>query len=100
MRTANLASQSARQSDVGKVWEEVLSGSTGSLEIPKFHTFRVRATGGTTVTIDGVLAMTMSASEIELFNSGAGDQTDTKNTVTVVIAAAGAYVQVAREKDR
>lgn len=100
MRTANLASQSARQSDVGKVWEELITGATGTVEIPKFHTFRVRATGATTVTIDGVLAMTMSSTEIELFNSGAGDQTDTKNTVTVVIGGANAYVQVAREKDR
>jgi len=92
MRTANLASQSARQSDVGKVWEELLSGTTGTVEIPKYHTFRVRA--------DGVLAMTMSSGEIELFNSGGGDQTDTKNTVTVVVAAAGAFLQLAREKDR
>ena len=100
MRTANLASQSARQSDVGKVWEELLSGATGTLEIPKYHTFRVRATGATTITIDGVLAMTMSSGEVELFNSGGGDQTDTKNTVTVVVAAAGAFLQLAREKDR
>jgi len=100
MRTANLANQALRDADVGHVWEEQLSGAIGTLEIPRYATFRVRATGATTVAIDGILAMTMMANEIAVFNAGAGDNTDSKNTVTVVIGAVAAYVQVARDQDR
>ena len=44
--------------------------------------------------------MTMSSGEIAVFNAGSGDNDDSVNTVSVVIAAASAYVQVARDIDR
>jgi hypothetical protein len=103
MRTSNLANQALRHSEVGHVWQELLTNAQGALEIPKYATFRVRATGATTVTIDSSLAMTMVSGEIALFNAGNGDGTDSGNlvpTVTVVIAGANAFVQVARDKDR
>jgi hypothetical protein len=100
MKTSNLVTESVRQSESGQTWEEKLTNATGSLELPKRATFRVRATGATTVTIDGILAATMSASEILVFNTGDGDPDDAKNTVSVVIAAAAAFVQVARELKR
>ena len=100
MKTSNTVSQSLRQSESGLTWEEKLTNATGSIEVLKAGTIRVRATGATTVMIDGVLAATMSASEILIFNVGDGDPDDTKVTVTVAIGAAGAFVQVAREISR
>lgn len=100
MKTSNLVTESIRHSESGQTWEEKVSNSTGSIEVPKRSTFRVRATGASTVTIDGVLAATMSTGEIVIFNSGDGDPDDSKNTVTVTIGVAAAYVQLARELKR
>lgn len=100
MQTANLAARSIRHSESGLVWEEQLSGATGTLIVKKYSTIRVRATGATTVTIDGVLAMTMTSGEIAVMNVGSGDNDDSINTVNVVIGAAAAFVQVARDIDR
>lgn len=101
MKTSNVVSENLRQAETGLMWEEVITNGTGTLQLPKQTTFRVRATGATTVTIDGILAMTMSAGEIALFNTGTGSMKDTnKNYVTVVVGAIAAFVQVAREVDR
>lgn len=100
MKTANIASASLRHSESGLVWEEKLSGAQGTIEVVEYATFRVRATGATTVTIDGVLAMTMTSGEIAIFCAGRGNPDDTKPTISVVIGGANAYVQVARDKDR
>jgi hypothetical protein len=114
MRTSNLANESIRESNAGHVWEEQLSGALGTVLVNRFQTFRVRATGATTVTIGGVLAMTMSAGEIEYFNAGHGSpsvDTTILNggsnpsgtqtlTVPVVIAGAAAFVQTARDNKR
>lgn len=100
MKTSNLASQNLRVAETGLVLEEKLSGAMGTLEVLKVSTIRVRALGATTVTLDGVLACTMVAGEIILLNAGEGNQSDPKATVTVVIAGAAAFVQVAREVNR
>lgn len=100
MKTANLISETLRHSESGLCWEEKITNNTGTLELAKAATFRVRATGATTVTIDSVLAATMSSGEILIFNAGDGDPDDSKTTVTVVIAAIAAFVQVARELKR
>lgn len=100
MKTANIASATLRDSESGLVWEEKITNNTGSIEVLEYATFRVRATGATTVTIDGILAATMSSGEIMIFNAGRGSPDDTKPTITVTIAAAAAFVQVARDKDR
>jgi len=100
MKTANLANEALRYADVGHVWEEVLTAAIGTFEVLPHQTFRVRAGAGTTVTIDGVLAMTMAANEVAIFCAGNGDPADAKPTVTIAIAVAVAYVQVARELDR
>src|ERR1017187_2161955 len=100
MRTSNNASETLRHSESGLVWEEFLTNAQGTLELRPMQTFRVRATGATTVTMDGILAMTMSAGEIAIFCCGNGSPDDVKPTVTVVIAAVAAFVQVARDKDR
>ena len=100
MKTSNLISETLRHSESGLTWEEKLTNATGSLELLKASTFRVRATGATTVTIDGVLAATMSAGEVIIFNTGEGDPDDVKVTVTVTIGAVAAFVQVAREIKR
>lgn len=92
----NIPARTQRISESAQVWVEVLSGATGSFEAQKFATVRVRATGATTVTIDGVLAATMSTGEVMFFNVGVGAETDTKQTVTVTIAAANAFVQVGK----
>jgi hypothetical protein len=100
MKTANIASESLRTSETGFVWEEQLSGATGSLELLPMATFRVRGSAGTVVTIDGIKAMTMAAGEIAIFCAGNGSPDDAKSTVTVAITVAAAFVQVARDKDR
>ena len=100
MKSANLASQSIRQSESGLVWEEKLSGATGTIKVLPHATFRVRAGAGTTVTIDGTLAMTMALNEVAIFCAGAGNPDDTDPMIAIIIAVAGAYVQVARDTDR
>lgn len=100
MKTSDLVAETLRQSESGKTWEEEITNAQGSIEVLQRATFRVRATGATTVTIDGVLAATMSTGEILVFNAGDGNPDDTKQTVTVTIGGANAYVQVARELKR
>lgn len=104
MRASNLANEAARQAEVGHVWEEVISNNTGTIKLKPFQTFRVRAAGATTVTVSGTLAMTMVSGEIAVFNAGSGlpDANTGKQAseVTVVIGAAAAYVQVARDNVR
>lgn len=100
MKTSNLVSETVRQSESGLTWEEKITNGTGTLEVLKCATIRVRATGATTVTIDGVLAATMASGEIIIFNAGDGDPDDSKSTVTITIAASAAFVQVAREIKR
>lgn len=98
MRTSNLASQNLRHAETGLVWEEKLTGATGSIKVAKHSTIRVRASAGTSVTIDGVLAMTMAANEVAIMNVGAGAPGAAQ--VTVTIGVANAWVQVARDLDR
>lgn len=100
MKAANLANEAMRTSEVGMVWEEKLTNAMGTIPVLPHQSFRVRATGATTVTIDGVLAMTMMAGEIAILCAGAGDPDDSVVTVNVVIAGAAAFVQVAREVNR
>ena len=101
MKTSNIVSENIRQAETGLMWEERLSGAMGTLELTKQSTFRVRATGATTVTIDGILAMTMSTGEIAVFNCGTGSQLDTGSAyIAVVIGGANAFVQVARDTNR
>lgn len=94
MQTYNEPARAQRNTETGQVWTEVLSGATGSVEVQKYATVRVRATGATTVTIGGVLAATLSAGEIMHFNTGKGDTSDSKKSVTVTIGVAAAFVQV------
>ena len=96
----NEAARVQKNQEFGAVWEEKLSGAQGTIEVPKYAPVRVRATGATTVTIGGVLAATMSADEVMIFNSGIGDISDVKRTVSVVIGGANAFVQVGRTVEK
>jgi hypothetical protein len=99
MKPVNLPSGAQRNAEVGLLWKEVFNGAGGfTFELPFQYTIRVSAGANVTVTIDGVLAMTMRAGEVERFNTGAG-YPDSRSTVTVVIGAGDARVQVAEEKD-
>jgi hypothetical protein len=100
MKTTNLPSGAQRISNVGLVWEEVLTNAQGTIKVRPQGTFRVRAAGATTVTIAGTLAMTMSSGEIEYFNAGMGAPDDNTPWVEVVIGGAAAFVQVAKESDK
>jgi hypothetical protein len=100
MQIYNLPARVQRETDMGLVWEEKITNDQGSLEVVKYSAVRVRAIGATTVTIGGILAATMSDGEIIIFNAGIGVPNDGKKTVTVEIAGANAYVQVAREIER
>ena len=100
MKTSNNISENLRQAETGLKWDEQLTNTQGTLLLLRAQSFRVRATGATTVTIDGVLAATMSSGEILIFNTGHGDQLNTGlRTISVVIGGANAYVQVAAESE-
>lgn len=96
----NIAARTSRVSESGLVWEEKLSGAQGTIQVEPSGTVRVRATGATTVTIDGILAATMSSGEIMIFCVGQGDPDDPSREINVVIGGANAFVQVARHNDR
>ena len=100
MKTSNIMSENLRQAETGLPWVEQITNSTGTLHLQHAVTFRVRATGATTVTIDGLLAMTMSAGEIVIFNTGHGSPDDTSPYIAVIIGGANAFVQVAAEVER
>jgi hypothetical protein len=99
MKTTNLPAGSQRFSNVGLKWIEELSGAQGTFKVPMQATIRVRATGATTVTIAGDLAMTMAAGEIEYFNSGTGEPGDKSPKIEIIIGGANAFVQVAKENE-
>jgi len=99
MKPTNMPSGAQRNAEVGLVWIELLTNAMGTFELPFQATFRVRATGATTVTIGGVLAMTMSAGEIAIFNVGVGPS-DGLSYTSVVIAGAAAYVQMAQDIEK
>ena len=96
----NEAARVQKNQEFGAVWEEKLTNAQGTLQVPKYAPIRVRAAGATTVTIGGVLSATMSTGEVIIFNSGIGEISDTKRTVTVVIAGANAFVQVGRTVEK
>ena len=93
-KPVSAATGASRTSEVGHVWTEIFSGAMGTWEVDAYATIRVRATGATTVTLEGVLAATMSAGEIMTFNAGRSISGDLKETVTLVIGGASAFVQV------
>jgi hypothetical protein len=111
MRTANLATQALRQSESGQKWEEVITGGAGTFVLQPYQTFRVAATGVATVTIDGILAMTMATGQIEKFNCGSGLPTGNPNLnyppgmlppqslgkFSTIVITGTANVQVARD---
>lgn len=108
MQTSNNADRALRTGEVGHQWEEKLTNAQGTLELHQMQTIRVRATGATTVTIDGNLAATMSSGEIMLFCVGKGSNQNNEGAaglggqnfqIPVVIAGANAFVQVARDMD-
>jgi hypothetical protein len=107
MKTSNLSNNAIRQSEVGHAWVERLTNATGTLYVPKLTTFRVRSvTAGTTVTIDGVLAMTMAAGEIAVFNVGLGDANYvpsapnmSKSLVEIKVQVNNAFLQIAADSD-
>jgi hypothetical protein len=98
MKTSNQLSENLRIVETALQWEEQLTNAQGTLILSFAQTFRVRATGATTVTMDGILAATMSSGEIMLFNTGQGNTPNTGvRYVTVVIGGANAFVQVGKE---
>lgn len=96
MKNINIPTGAMRTAEVSLVWREVLSGTAGTIEVPKYSAVRVRATAGTTITADGALVATLISGEIFVFNAGAGILEDTKETVTVVFSGT-VYAQVGLE---
>lgn len=95
VKTSNMATGAARVSRTGQVWCEKLSNAQGTIQLLRQHTFRVRAVAPLTVTIDGVLMMTMAAGEVEYFNTGNGKDKKRDACTEIVIAGGDAFVQVA-----
>lgn len=100
MKPVNIPSGAQRNTEVGLVWREIFNGvGATTFELPFQNTFRVSAAADVTVRLDGVLAMTLRAGEVERFNTGAGLPDNDSSIVVVQIGAGGARVQVAEEKD-
>jgi hypothetical protein len=92
-----------RVAEVGMTWEEVLTDASGTFTLRTLQTFRVKANAAVTVTIDGVLAMTMATGEIVLFNSGQGAAQSAglpPAKEVIIVITGNAYVQVARDNVR
>jgi hypothetical protein len=100
MRTTNLPAGSQRTSNVGLVWKEVLTGAAGTVLVQQQGTVRVSCVTACTVTIDGMLSMTMQAGEVEYFNVGAGQASNITRQSELVIAGGTANVQVALDVER
>lgn len=103
MRLSNQLSAGQRSSDVGLVWKEINSGGGASqLEVPRHTAVRVRCAAGPgiTISLDGVLAVTMANNEVILLNSGIGkmygETGDPKNTVTLAWSGA-CFIQLGME---
>lgn len=103
--TYNEPARVERNADFGHVWTEVSSGAAiTALEVARFSAVRVRATAAVTVSFDGILACTMAAGEIVIFNSGRGQvgpgqPSAVKKTVTLSTTGT-AFVQVASNVER
>lgn len=98
-RAINIPTGASRVTDVGLVWREISSGAAGSWEVPKYCAVRVRATAAAAISLDSVLAATMTSGEILVLNSGRGTTADTKDTVTLT-STGTAYIQIGLEVDR
>ena len=99
MKSVNIPSGALRTVNVGLVWKEVFNGAGGTtLTVPFQTTLRVSAGANVTVTLDGVLAMTLRAGEVEYFCVGAGSVAGA-STVSVVIGTGDARVQQALDSD-
>ncbi len=97
MKNINIPTGATRTSEVGLVLREVITNATGSVEVLKKNAVRIRAVAALTVSLDGVLAVSMAANEVLILNVGEGNPLDTKDTVTVTIAGGAAYVQIGLE---
>jgi hypothetical protein len=95
----NIPARCDRVSDTGFVWVEKITNGTGTIAVEKYSPVRIRATAPLTVSLDGVLAATMTTNEILIVNAGIGVTTDVVRTVDVTIAGGAAFVQVARLKE-
>jgi hypothetical protein len=81
------------------MYTEVYNGSAGiTLNVPLQTTLRVSAGADVTITIDGKLACTLRAGEVEFFNVGSG-WTPGNTTVPFVVGAGDVRVQQASELD-
>ena len=100
-RAINLPTGASRIADVGLVWQEIKSGGgSTTFEVPKYCAVRVRsALAGLTVSFDSVLSATMADTEVLIFNSGRGVNSDTKDTVTLAVSG-NCFIQLGIEVDR
>jgi len=100
MKTTNLPAGSQRISEVGLVWVEEFAAGTGTFDVQHQGSVRIRSVSGpVTVTVGGIVALTLEAGETEIINVGTGVANDGKTTVTVVIAGGTSNVSVAKEKE-
>lgn len=100
MKFVNLPAAAARNAETGLVWTEIYNGSAGvTFQCLPQQTIRVSAGADITVTIDGVLSMTLRSGEVERLNVGSGLEGNQRAKVHVVIGAGDVRVQVAQETD-
>lgn len=97
MKMTDLPSGSTRSSESGLVWEEKITAGAGAFKAKFQQTVRVHAIALSTVSLDGVLAITLEVGETEYINVGTG-QTDGLSTIDVTITGS-ANVQLAKDTE-
>jgi hypothetical protein len=98
MKTTNIPAGSQRVSQVGLVWEEKVAGGAVKFRAKMQSTVRVHAIAQTTVSLDGVAAITLEIGETEYINVGSGKGGDSRSTVEVDVVGS-ANVSIAREEE-
>lgn len=98
MKTTNIPAGTQRMSNAGLVWEQKVAGGSTTFRATFQSTVRIHAIDVTTVTLDGVTALTLEAGETEYLNVGTGISDDKLSTVEVVVSGT-ANVSVARETE-
>ena len=98
MKAVNMPSSASRIVESGLVWIERITGGAGTFEARKRQSVRVSAVTLSSVSLDGMLSVTLQAGESLILNVGTGSPHDEKETVTVEVTGS-AYVQIAKERE-
>ena len=97
MKRTNLYNGSSRSFESGAVWQEKLTGTTGTVYVKEYSTCRIRSVGANIISIDGITSISLLGGEIEYINAGPSSRAD--KTVAILVAGAGVFLQTSKESE-